>query len=155
MPFVILRNGWYTENYTASIPAALAHNAFIGSAGDGKIASAAREDYAAAAATVLLNPVKSGTVYELAGDDAYTLTEFANEIAKQSSKALGYVNLAQDAFAAALEGAGLPKSFAALLADSDVGASKGGLFDDSHQLSKLIGRPTQLYSTTIKAALQD
>lgn len=153
VPFVILRNGWYTENYTASIPAALAHNAFIGSAGDGKIASAAREDYAAAAATVLLNPVISGTIYELAGDDAYTLAEFTNEIAKQSGKAVSYVNLSQDEFAAALEGAGLPKPFAALLADSDVGASKGGLFDDSHQLSKLIGRPTKSYNSVIKAAL--
>jgi NAD(P)H dehydrogenase (quinone) len=153
VPFVILRNGWYTENYTASILAALAHNAFIGSAGDGKIASAARQDYAAAAATVLLNPVVSGTIYELAGDDAYTLAEFTNEIAKQSGKAVSYVNLSQDEFAAALEGAGLPKPFATLLADSDVGASKGGLFDDSHQLSKLIGRPTMSYSSVIKAAL--
>ncbi len=154
VPFVILRNGWYTENYTASIPAALAHNAFIGSAGDGKISSAAREDYAAAAATVLLNPIVSGTTFELAGDESYTLTEFANEIAKQSGKAVHYVNLPQDEFAAALEGAGLPKSFATLLADSDIGASKGGLFNDSHQLSKLIGRATQSYSSLIKAALQ-
>ncbi len=154
VPFVILRNGWYTENYTASIPAALAHHAFIGSAGDGKISSAAREDYAAAAATVLLNTIASGSTFELAGDDSYTLTEFANEIAKQSGKALPYVNLPQDAFAAALEGAGLPKSFATLFADSDIGASKGGLYDNSRQLSTLIGRPTQPYSTTIKVALQ-
>lgn len=154
VPFVILRNGWYTENYTASIPAALAHNAFIGSAEDGKIASAAREDYAAAAATVLLNPIVSGTTYELAGDDAYTLVEFAHEIAKQSGKAVSYVNLPQNEFEAALKGAGLPEQFAALFADSDVGASKGGLFDDSRQLSKLIGRPTQSYSALIKVALQ-
>ncbi|MDI1362354.1 SDR family oxidoreductase [Methylotenera sp.] len=154
VPFVILRNGWYTENYTASIPAALAHNAFLGSAGDGKIASAARKDYAAAAATVLLNPVISGSIYELAGDDTYTLAEFVNEIAKQSGKAVSYVNLSQDEFAAALEGAGLPKPFAALIADSDVGVSKGALFDDSHQLSKLIGYSTQPYSTSIKIALQ-
>lgn len=154
VPFVLLRNGWYTENYAASIPAALAHNAFIGSAGNGKITSAAREDYAAAAATVLLSPIKSGTIYELAGDDVYTLAEFVNEIAKQSGKAVSYVNLSQDEFAAALEGAGLPKAFAELLADSDVGASKGGLFDDSHQLSRLINRPTKLYSAVIAATLQ-
>ncbi len=153
IPFVLLRNGWYTENYAASIPAAIAHHAFIGSAADGKIASAAREDYAAAAATVLLSPAISGTIYELAGDDVYTLVEFANEIARQSGKAVSYVNLSQADFAAALEGAGLPKSFAELLADSDVGASKGGLFDDSHQLSKLIGRPTKLYSAVISATL--
>ena len=153
VPFVVLRNGWYTENYAASIQPAITHSAFIGSAADGKIASAAREDYALAAATVLLSPVESGTIYELAGDDVYTLTEFANEIARQSGKAVSYVNLPQADFAAALEGAGLPKPFAALLADSDIGASKGGLFDDSHQLKNLIGRPTQPYSSVIAAAL--
>ncbi len=154
IPFVLLRNGWYTENYAASIQAAIAHNAFIGSAGDGKIASAAREDYAEAAATVLLNPPASGTVYELAGDDVYTLTEFAREIAKQSGKEVSYVNLPQADFTAALVGAGLPKPFADLLADSDIGASKGGLFDDSGQLSNLIGRSTTPYSKVISASLK-
>lgn len=153
IPFVLLRNGWYTENYAASIQAAIAHNTFIGSAGDGKIASAAREDYAEAAATVLLNPPVSGTVYELAGDDNYTLAEFAKEIEKQSGIDVSYVNLPPSDFAAALEGAGLPKPFADLLADSDLGASKGGLFDDSHQLSKLIGRPTTPYSKVISASM--
>jgi NAD(P)H dehydrogenase (quinone) len=155
VPFVLLRNGWYTENYAASISAAIAHNAFIGSAADGKITSAAREDYAAAAATVLLSTVASGTTYELAGDEGYTLAEFANEIARQSGKAVSYVNLSQVDFAAALEGAGLPKPFAELLADSDVGASKGGLFDGSHQLSKLIGRSTIPYSAVISATMRN
>ena len=49
----ILRNGWYTENYTGSIKGAIAAGAFIGNAGKGKIASAARVDYAEAAAVVL------------------------------------------------------------------------------------------------------
>lgn len=155
VPYAILRNGWYTENYAASIAAALAHKAFIGSAGYGKIASAARADYAAAAAAVLLNPIASSVIYELAGDDNYTLTEFAQEIAKQSGAALTYVNLPQAEFAAALVAAGLPKAFADLLADSDIGASKGGLFDGSRQLSKLINRPTTPYSAVIAATLQN
>ncbi|MDP2154119.1 MAG: hypothetical protein Q8J66_10745 [Methylotenera sp.] len=83
------------------------------------------------------------------------VTKFANEIAKQSGKAISYVNLPQDEFALALESMGLPKPFAALLADSDVGASKGGLFDNSHQLSRLINRPTKSYSAVIKASLQN
>ena len=53
IPFTILRNGWYTENYTASVPAALAGGAFLGSAGDGRISSAIRVDYAEAAVAVL------------------------------------------------------------------------------------------------------
>ena len=73
LPFVILRNGWYAENYTVSVPAAVANGAFLGSAGEGRIASAARADYAAAAAVALTGGAKPGQTYELAGDQAYTL----------------------------------------------------------------------------------
>ena len=154
LPHVLLRNGWYTENYLASIPPALQHGVFIGSAGDGKIASAARADYAAAAAAVLTRADQAGKVYELAGDQAYTLSELAAEITRQSGKTVAYQNLPQADFKAALLGAGLPEPIADLLAASDVGAAQGGLFDDSHQLSRLIGRPTTPLAALVKAALQ-
>lgn len=77
VPHVLLRNGWYTENYLASVAPALQHGAFIGSAGEGRIASAARADYAEAAAAVLTLPDQAGQVHELAGDTAYTLAELA------------------------------------------------------------------------------
>ncbi|MDE8557403.1 NAD(P)-dependent oxidoreductase [Pantoea agglomerans] len=153
IPFALLRNGWYTENYAASIPPALAHHAFIGAAGEGRIASAARQDYAEAAAEVMTRDDQAGKVYELAGDDSYTLAQFAAEIAAQSGEKVDYVNLSQADFAAALKGAGLPEGLAAMLADSDAGAEKGGLFDDSRQLSKLIGRPTTSLQVVIRAAL--
>jgi NAD(P)H dehydrogenase (quinone) len=153
IPFALLRNGWYTENYAASIPAALAHHAFIGAAGEGRIASAARQDYAEAAAEVMTRDDQAGKVYELSGDDSYTLAQFAAEIAAQSGEKVDYVNLSQADFAAALKGAGLPEGLAEMLADSDAGAEKGGLFDDSRQLSKLIGRPTTSWQAVIRAAL--
>ena len=142
IPYALLRNGWYSENYLASAPAALAHGVFIGSAGEGKIASATRADYAAAAAKVISSEGHAGKVYELAGDEAWTLSDLAAELSKQSGKPVVYQNLSEADFAAALKGAGLPDAFANLLADSDVGAAKGGLFDDSRTLSTLIGRPT-------------
>ena len=153
VPFVLLRNGWYTENYLASIPPALQHGGFIGSAGEGRIASAARADYAEAAAAVLTSPDQSGKVYELAGDDAYTLAGFAAELSRQSGKAIPYVDLPESDYKAALVGAGLPEPIAGLLADSDTGASKGGLFDDTRQLSTLIGRPTTPLAVSMRAAL--
>lgn len=153
VPYVLLRNGWYTENYLASVPPALQHGAFIGSAGTGKIASAARADYAAAAAAVLIQPDQAGKVYELAGDTAYTLADLAAELSRQSGKAVAYANLAETDFKAALLGAGLPEGLAALLSDSDVGASKGGLFDDGRALSRLIGRPTTPLAASMQAAL--
>lgn len=154
LPAVLLRNGWYTENYLASIPAALQHGAFIGSTGEGRIASAARADYAAAAAAVLLRPDQAGKIYELAGDESYTLAELAAELSRQSGKTIPYVNLPQAEFKAALVGAGLPEPFAALLADSDAGAAKGALFDDQGQLGRLIGRPTASLASLMKSALQ-
>jgi NAD(P)H dehydrogenase (quinone) len=153
IPFVLLRNGWYTENYAASVPAALAHGVMLGSAGDGRIASAARADYAEAAAAVLMAEGQAGKVYELAGDTSYTLAEFAAEIARQSGKPIGYKNMPEGDFKAALLGAGLPEGLAGLLADSDTGASKGALFDESRQLSGLIGHATTPLSKVVGAAL--
>ena len=146
-------NGWYTENYLASAPPALEHGVFIGAAGEGKIASATRADYAAAAAKVISEEGHAGKVYELAGDNAWTLSELAAELSKQSGKPVTYQNLSEADYAAALKGVGLPAGLAEMLADSDTGASKGGLFDDSRTLSKLIGRPTTPLAESIKAIL--
>ncbi|WP_410684138.1 SDR family oxidoreductase [Citrobacter europaeus] len=148
--YALLRNGWYTENYLASAPAALEHGVFIGAAGEGKIASATRADYAAAAARVISEDGHTGKTYELAGDAGWTLSQLAAELAKQSGKKVVYQNLSEADFAAALKGVGLPAGLADMLADSDTGASKGGLFDDSHTLSKLIGRPTTSLADSVK-----
>ncbi|MDI9802870.1 SDR family oxidoreductase [Citrobacter koseri] len=153
IPYALLRNGWYTENYLASAPAALEHGVFIGAAGEGKIASATRADYAAAAARVISEEGHAGKVYELAGDEGWTLSQLAAELAKQSGKKVVYQNLNEADFAAALKGVGLPAGLADMLADSDAGAAKGGLFDDSHTLSALIGRPTTSLAESVKSIL--
>ncbi|EFE07191.1 SDR family oxidoreductase [Citrobacter youngae] len=151
--YALLRNGWYTENYLASAPAALEHGVFIGAAGEGKIASATRADYAAAAARVISEEGHAGKIYELAGDAGWTLSQLAAELAKQSGKKVVYQNLSEADFAAALKGFGLPAGLADMLADSDTGASKGGLFDDSHTLSKLLGRPTTSLADSVKGLI--
>ncbi|MDZ7857237.1 SDR family oxidoreductase [Sphaerotilus sp.] len=154
VPHVLLRNGWYTENYLAGLPAVLQHGAVIGSAGEGRIASAARADYAEAAAAVLTRDDQAGQVHELAGDTSYTLAEFAAEVGRQTGRTIPYVNLPEADYRGALLGAGLPEPLAHLLAESDVGASKGGLFDDGHRLSALIGRPTATLAAMVEAALR-
>ncbi|MDO8961939.1 MAG: SDR family oxidoreductase [Methylophilus sp.] len=154
LPYVLLRNGWYTENYALGIPTALSLGAVYGCAGDGRISSAARADYAEAAASVLLSDDHAGKVYELAGDTSYTLSELAEEISRQSDKAIHYVNLPESEYKKALLGAGLPEPIAELLANSDTGASKGALYDAGKQLSGLIGRPTTTLAMSVKAALE-
>ena len=153
LPHVLLRNGWYTENYAAGVPAALQYGVVLGSAADGKIASASRADYALAAATVLSLDDQAGRVYELAGDQASPLSELAAEIVRQSGQPVVYRHLPEADYQAALVQAGLPAGLAAMLANSDVGVSLGGLFDDSRQLSRLIGRPTTPLAEVVKAAL--
>lgn len=155
IPSAILRNGWYTENYAASIPPALAHGAFLGAAGDGRISMAARADYAEAAAAVLAaSDERAGRVYELAGDAGHTLSEFVAAIAEAAGRPVVYRDLPEADFKAALVGAGLPEAFAGLLADSDAGAAKGALFDEGRQLSALIGRPTTPIAVTVAAAVE-
>ncbi len=153
IPYTILRNGWYTENYAGSIPGALQAGAMIGSAGEGKIASATREDFAEAAAVVLTTSGHENKIYELAGDTAYTLSELAAEVSKQSGKTIPYNNLSENDYTAALVQIGLPEGFAKVLADSDAKAAKGALFANDQTLSKLIGRPTTPLQTVVKEVL--
>lgn len=153
LPFTLLRNGWYTENYTGALGAALEHGAIIGSAGEGRLSTASRADYAEAIAVVALESGHEGKTYELAGDDSYTLADLAGEVSRQAGKTVAFVNLSEADYAKALEGFGLPAGFAAVLADSDAAASRGALFDDSRTLSALIGRPTTPMAETVKAAL--
>lgn len=154
LPHALLRNGWYSENYTQGLPAAIERGALAGSAGNGRISSAARADYAAAAAAVLVAPDQTGKVYELAGDDSYTLADLAAEASRQSGKPVVYHDMPKAAYKDVLLGVGLPDFVAELLSDSDAGASEGGLYDGGHQMSKLIGRPTTPMADAVAAALR-
>ncbi|MCX5495564.1 SDR family oxidoreductase [Kaistia dalseonensis] len=154
LPFVFLRNGWYTENYAGSIPGAVAGGALIGSAGEGKISAASRADYADAAVVALTSEGQAGKVYELAGDTAFTLADLAAEISKQTGKVIPYNNLSEADYAAALASFGLPEGLAATIASWDVPISKGALHDESHTLSKLIGHPTSPISEVVTQALK-
>ena len=152
LPYTFLRNGWYLENHTEHLVPVLEHGVVLGAAQNGRFSSAARLDYAAAAAAVLTAD-KPQAIYELAGDQGFTLAEYAAEVARQSGKAIVYNDLPQADFKAALVSVGVPEGFADLLADSDAGAARGGLEDNGKQLSALIKRPTTRLLDAVKAAL--
>jgi NAD(P)H dehydrogenase (quinone) len=153
IPFTVLRNGWYTENYTGSLGGAIAHGAMVGSAGEGRISSAARADFAEALVAVLTTEGHAGKAYELAGDTAYTMADMAAEVSRLTGKTIPYQSLPEEVYAGILASFGLPPAFAALLADADAQAAKGALYDDSRTLSRLIGRPTTPMAATVAAAL--
>lgn len=153
LTYTILRNGWYTENHTGSLGGAIAAGAMIGSAGAGRFSSAARADYADAIAATAATSGHDNAIYELAGDVAYSYADMAAEVSRLTGKTIPYNDLPPDTYAGILESFGLPAGFAYVLADSDVQAGKGALFDDSRTLSRLIGRPTTPMAVTVAAAL--
>lgn len=152
--YTILRNGWYTENYANSIKGAVDGGAYIGSASNGRISSASRADYAEAAAVVITNESHKGKIYELAGDDSYTLHDLAAEVSKQSGKKIPYKNLTEGEYIDALKSFNVPGPLAEAIAGWDVSASNDDLYDDSHQLSLIIGRPTTPLSESVREALK-
>ncbi|GHI85003.1 SDR family oxidoreductase [Streptomyces xanthophaeus] len=153
LPYTFLRNGWYHENYTAQLAAVLEHGTVVGSVGEGRITSAARADYAAAAAVVLTGEGHLDAVYELSGDTAWSLAEYAAEVAGQSGREVAYAEVPADTHLGILTGAGVPEGFAALLVDVDAAISRGRLAGTSGDLARLIGRPTTPVASAIATAL--
>ncbi|HZZ83698.1 MAG TPA: SDR family oxidoreductase [Anaeromyxobacteraceae bacterium] len=154
IPFVLLRNGWYLENYTENLGPALQHGVLLGAAKQGRIAAAARADYAAAAVAVLTAPGHEGRVYELAGDQPFTMAELAAEVARQAGKPVAYHDLPGDEYAEALRGFGLPGPVVEMLVSADEGIARGELDDASGALRRLIGRPTTSLAQAVGAALK-
>ncbi|MCR6485189.1 SDR family oxidoreductase [Amycolatopsis sp. OK19-0408] len=142
VPFTFLRNGWYTENYAATVAQALATGSFAGSAGKGRLGGVPRADFAAAAVEVLTGEGHVGRVYELAGDEPWSYPDFAAALAAAAGKPVSYTDLPTAEHQRALVAAGLPEPVAAMLADADRGIAAGELSSASGDLRKLIGRPT-------------
>jgi NAD(P)H dehydrogenase (quinone) len=153
IPFVVLRNGWYLENYTENLGSALEHGVILGSADGGRVSGAARADFAAAAAVVLTGSGHEGRRYELGGDEAFTLAELAGEVSRQSGRTVEYRDIPEAEYAQALIGWGMPQVFARMLADADRGIARGELYTDSDALHRLIGRPTTPLAEAVREAL--
>ncbi|MFJ8918225.1 SDR family oxidoreductase [Streptomyces sp. NPDC102415] len=153
LPHTFLRNGWYTENYTANLGPVLEHGAVIGNAGDGRIASATRADYAAAAVAVLTGEGHIGAAYELSGDTAWSLDEYAATVAEATGKEITYNRVPAAVHQEVLVGAGLPEPFAAILVDVDEAVARGRLAGTSGDLARLIGRPTTPLAETVASAV--
>ncbi|SMF17040.1 SDR family oxidoreductase [Streptomyces sp. Amel2xC10] len=154
VPYTLLRNGWYHENYTEQLAPVLEHDAVVSAAGEGRISSASRADYAAAAVAVLTGEGHENRTYELGGDEAWSLTEYAAELSRQTGREIVHTPVSTEALTGILTGAGLPEQFAAVLAGVDASIEKGELVVTSGDLSRLIGRPTTPVTEAITAALK-
>ncbi len=152
IPYTFLRNGWYTENWTGSLPAAVEAGALIGSAGDAKVTPATRHDYAEALAAVAAGEGHEGQVFELGGA-AFTLSDLAAELSKQTGKDIPFNDLPEATYKDILISFQLPEALATVIADADAQAQNGWLTDESGTLERLIGRPATPLSSAVTAAL--
>ncbi|MEV6381591.1 SDR family oxidoreductase [Streptomyces sp. NPDC051773] len=154
LPYTLLRNGWYNENYTEQLAPVLEYNAVTHAAGEGRVSSAARADYAAAAVAVLTGEGHENQTYELGGDTAWSFAEYAAELSRQTGKEIANNPVPVEALTGILTGAGLPPFLAEILAGVDASVAKGELVVSSGDLSRLIGRPTTPIAESITVALK-
>jgi NAD(P)H dehydrogenase (quinone) len=142
VPFTILRNGWYTENYVGQVEKGRETGALEASVGDGRVASASRKDYADAAAVVLSEAGHEGAVYELSGDVAWTFDDLASTIGDIVGREVVYTRLTPEEHAALLASHGLDDGTIGFIVGLDGNIRDGLLGETSGDLSGLIGRPT-------------
>jgi NAD(P)H dehydrogenase (quinone) len=116
------------------------------------VSGATRADYAHAAAAVLVADGQAGKVYELGGDEPFSMAELAGEITTATGKDVTYNNLSAEDYAGLLTGVGVPGAFAEILADSDLGIARGDLLVSTGDLRRLIGRPTTSLAEAVRAA---
>jgi NAD(P)H dehydrogenase (quinone) len=154
VPYICLRNGWYSENYAGTAGIAIQSGVIQSASGKARFSTASRDDYAAgAAALILRDDHQPGQAYELAGSTAFTKYEYAELLSRKSGKKIVVQDMTQEEYAAALMQAGVPEVFAKIVADYDAKSADGWLFDDSRTLERAIGRPTTPMEQTLDAAL--
>jgi len=151
--YTFLRNNWYSENYLGTLAQVIEQGVLYGAAGEGKISSASRQDYAEAAAKVLTSSGHQQKLYELAGSESYTLTELAESISQISGKTIHYQNLTAQEYTDALLAAGLPEGLVHVIVDADLQAAQGAMYSESKDLENLIGHTTTSIQTLIQQQL--
>ncbi len=151
VPHALLRNSWYTENYTAQLPVYLEHG-IAGAAGDGAVSAATRADYAAAAAAVVATDGHAGAVYELGGEP-FTMTELAQVVSAATGRTVTYTDLPVEQYQQVLVAADLPEPVAAVLADGDRGVAAGELLVEGDDLARLLGRAPTSLADAVAAAV--
>jgi len=142
LDFTLLRNNWYTENYLANVEQARGTGQLLSSTGAGRVASATRADFAAAASAVLRTEGHDGAVYELGGDQPWDYDELAAAIGRVIGRPVVHNDVSPEEHLAILTGAGLDEQTAGFVVAMDANIRDGLLAGGPTDLSRLIGRPT-------------
>ncbi|RMI13888.1 SDR family oxidoreductase [Cellulomonas triticagri] len=153
LTYTILRNGWYTENYLGDVQGAAESGEIVGAYGEGRVASAPRDDFAAAAAVVLRTEGHDDATYELAGDEAWGFADLAAAAAEVLGRPVTYRAVTSDEQRAALLAAGLDEGTAGFVVALAENTRDDLLAGADGTLSRLIGRPTTPLVPALRAAL--
>ncbi|MBQ0992419.1 SDR family oxidoreductase [Micromonospora sp. PSH03] len=151
LTYTVLRNSWYTENYTDQLPQYLGSGTILGATGGSKISAATRADYAGAAVAALTREEDGNTVYELGGT-AFTFDELAEAVTEATGTNVVHQDMSAAELASALENVGLDAGTAGFVAALDHSIANGELATDSDDLSRLLGRPSTPLRDAIRAA---
>lgn len=142
LPFTVLRMGWYTENYEHSIPAVRASGVLLSSVGDGRVASATRQDLAEATAVVVTTDGHHGKTYELSGDTAWSYDDLAAALSDVLGRDVIHHSVTPEQHLQTVVGAGVPEPMAQMIVGADAGIASGAFAYTNGDLSRLLGRPT-------------
>jgi NAD(P)H dehydrogenase (quinone) len=151
VPFTILRNNWYHENYTGQLGQYLERGEVVAIDGNARIAAAARADFAAAAAATLVGEGHDNAVYELTGP-GITLAELAETISDVTGTKVAYRDATAAELAAGMQAAGLDEGLAGFLVALEESTARGDLDHTSDDLTRLIGRPAGSLADAVRAA---
>lgn len=151
MAYTILRNSWYLENYTEHLAPMIAEGTIHGCAALGRVCAASRNDLAEAAAVVLTKPGHDKKIYELAGDQSFSMSELAAAVATHSGKAITYDDMSESDYNDHLVLSDVPQAMADVLSDADAAIARGEMEDKSGALHRLIGHETTGLSAALAA----
>lgn len=155
LTFTLLRNGWYTENYVGDVRQARESGEIVAAVGEGRVASAPRDDFAAAAAVVLRTEGHDDAVYELAGDVAWSFDELAAAASEVLGRPVSFRAVTSEQRRADLLAAGLDEGTAGFVVALEENTRDGLLAGGTHDLSRLLGRPTTPLVEGLRAALAE
>lgn len=154
VPFVLLRNNWYFENYTDDVKYAQSSGMIANASPTGRVAAANRTEYAEAAVRALIGEGHAGKIYELSGPVAWNFEEFAAAVSDVVGKKVVYHKQTADERKATLIGVGLPEGVAGFVLSLDLGTEAGTLAKATGDLEKLLGRKPNTLKEGIKLLLK-
>jgi len=139
IPYTIIRNAWYMENYLHGMPHNLHSGTWYTATGEGKISNISREDCARAIAASLASNTSQSATYTLTGTESLDADKIAAVLADAVGKPLKVVSVTDEQLGQGMRGAGLPDFVADMLVSADANIRAGNFDLVTADYEKLTG----------------